>query len=170
MLQGVTKYSSRRALLRAGAAGVLGLGVSSASRSAAAQTWPTNRVGGSRRVHIDGVLDRVPGSGGPARLAVSVTVDGPEDALCGSGWTMAPPPVAPAVPVAPIYFTQVGVLTGDSVKLVGRGLFSSIVPCVGAEIEVTAGLVDGFITFRCMCVDPSIPDWRLNGVGTVVHD
>ena len=104
------------------------------------------------------------------QLSISVTVDGPEDALSGSGWTIAPPPPLPAVPVAPIFFTQAGSVTGSLTKLVGRGLFSPIVGCVGAEITVTADLADGFITFSCMCVDPAVPEWRFDGIGTVVHD
>jgi hypothetical protein len=165
------KHVTRRALLRAGTTGALaGLGSVGMPAAVGAQTRAL-RVGGLKRFHIDGVLRRLPGSGSSAtQLLISVTVDGPEDALSGSGWTMAPPPPLPAVPVAPIFFTQQGSVTGSVVKLVGRGLFSSIVPCVGGEITVTADLADGFITFSCMCVDPTLPEWRFDGSGTVTHD
>ena len=163
---------SRRALLRAGVTGTFaGLGSVAVPSPATAQDRRTLRIGGSRRLHIDGTLRRLPGSGGPStQLTISVTVDGPEDAMSGSGWTIAPPPPLPAVPVAPIFFTQAGSVLGSVTKLVGRGLFSSIVPCVGAEIEVTADSADGFITFSCMCVDPALPQWKFDGFGTVVHD
>ena len=172
MLRQMLRFGlTRRALFRASATGALaGLGSVGMPIAAGAQTQSL-RVGGSKRIHIDGVLARLSGSGGPStQLSISVAVDGPEDALSGSGWTIAPPPPLPAIPVAPIFFTQAGSVTGSVTKLVGRGLFSSIVGCVGAEITVTANSVDGFITFNCMCVDPTLAEWKFNGFGTVVHD
>jgi hypothetical protein len=170
MLRDVLSFGlTRRALLSGGATvGIAGLG---APIMAQVQNPRTIRVGGSRRIHIDGTLRHVPGSGGSAaQLNISVTVDGPEDAMSGSGWVMGPPPPLPAVPVAPIFFTQAGSVNRSVVTLRGRGLFSSIVGCVGAEIEVTADGADGFVTFSCMCIDPALPQWKYDGFSTVVHD
>jgi hypothetical protein len=101
---------------------------------------------------------------------ISATVDGKADAMSGSGWASGVPPVLPATPVAPIFFTQAGEWSeGSVVSLMGRGLFSSIAGCVGAEIAITADGDDGFITFTCMCVDPAIPQWKYDGFGTVLH-
>ena len=174
MFRHVLKFGlSRRALLRAGATGAFaGLGSVGVPAVAGAQIQRSGRIGGSKRVHIDGLLRKVAG-GTPAaltQLAISITVDGPEDAFSGSGWASCPPPPLPAIPLAPIYFTQAGLGSGSVIKLVGRGLFSAIVVCVGAEIAVTADSSDGFITFTCMCVDPTIPRWEFEGFGTVVHD
>jgi hypothetical protein len=173
MFKGLIKLGmTRRALLQGGAtSAIAALATAGAETKAAAQLQRFGRIGGSKRVHIDGVLVRVTGAGGPAaQLVINATVDGPGDAMSGSGWASGVPPILPATPVAPIFFTQAGSSTGSVVKLMGRGLFSSIAGCVGAEIAITADGADGFISFTCMCVDPAIPQWKYEGFGTVVHD
>jgi hypothetical protein len=172
MLRNLTRFRlSRRMLFRTGVSGtVAGLSLA-VPGGAEAQIQRAGRTGGSKRVHIDGVLARVSGAGGPAaQLIISATVDGPGDAMSGSGWASGVPPVLPAIPVAPIFFTQAGSSAGSIANLMGRGLFSSIVPCVGAEIAITADGADGFIRFTCMCVDPALAQWKYEGFGTVVHD
>ncbi len=163
---------SRRKLLRGGgSSAIAGLVAMALPTRAEAQLQRAGRTGGSKRVHIDGVLVRVTGAGGPApQLVISATVDGPGDAMSGSGWASGMPTVLPATPVAPIFFTQAGASVGSVVRLMGRGLFSSIAACVGAEIVITADGADGFISFTCMCVDPALPQWKYEGFGTVVHD
>src|SRR5438094_475680 len=163
MLRDALKFGlSRRTLLRGSvSSAVAGLGALTVPSAADGQIQRLGRIGGSKRVHIDGILVRVVGAGGPGtQLAVNATVDGPGEAMSGAGWAAGVPPVLPATPVAPIYFTQAGSATGSVTKLVGRGFFSSIAGCVGGEIAITADAADGFITFTCMCVDPALPQWK----------
>jgi hypothetical protein len=158
----------RRDLLKLGAAGSLAAGVATLTQTGAAAAAPKT-VGG---VHLHATLKETTDStfGGSLDRIISIDVFGADDDLSGSGWDAdvgADVTHPEQGDVSQCYFTQRGTLQGDTLTLVGRTLFATLPPDIGAKVTTTANLAAGEV--RWVFERPAGPPFIFEGKGTVAR-
>jgi len=157
--------TSRRKLLKAGAAGAVGAGLGLAATAGVANAAPA----GGRRIHIHGTLPRIDPPPPPEGvfISISLAVDGPRDDLSGAGWDTG---TNPATVAGACYYNQAGSVHGHSVELSGNVLLANNPANLAAEIRTVADLSTGEITWS-LTRQPGQPPGGgvFQGTGTVVH-
>lgn len=142
------RKSTRRNLLKVGAASTVAAGLALSGRSNAEAAEAV------KVVNIHGTVV------GPAgEVKISITVEGPRDDLSGDAWDFAPgaDPASGAC-----YYTQEGSADSESVELSGIVLFSNTPAFLNAPVTTVANFKTGEITW-------TFAGFVFTGTGTVVQ-
>ncbi len=127
-----TDKINRRQLLKGGAGGALALGALGLAAVPALADDDDDDDG--LLIHVHGNLQGYGATPSTVRLAVSFEVFGRKSDLAGAGWDggtgtdpsgLVPGGPPPAGPVGACYYTASGSLTGRTLTLVGRSLFTN---------------------------------------------
>lgn len=150
--------TTRRDLLRIGAAGAVGAGVGLAAKPEVAQAV----VGSGLAYHVHGLFTFV---GTTNRQRVSLFVSGPPGNMSGYGWDT---PEDENNVAGACFYTLQGEAFGTSLDLTGRGLFANDARNLAGIVAVQADFNTGEVTWSFQRVGaPSA--FVAKGIGTVVR-